>query len=170
MSSNTVRVLVAGMVLSASAFIGLVSSEGYTDKAIIPTKGDRPTKGFGSTFNENDTPVKMGDTTTPVRALRLAHSHISKEENKFRNSLPGVALSQGEYDVYVDWIYQYGSGAWIKSSMRRELLAGRYPEACKALLLYRKSAGYDCSIPGNKICPGVWTRQKERYKACMEAQ
>ena len=167
---STSRVLVAGLVLSASAFIGLVSSEGYTTKAVIPTKGDRPTVGFGSTFHETGIPVKMGETTTPVRALIKAQAHISKEERIFRDSLPGVALTQGEYDTYVDWIYQYGTGAWGKSSMRRELLAGNYPEACIALLKYKKSAGYDCSTPGNKICPGVWTRQQKRYKDCMESQ
>ena len=32
----------------AAAFGALVTHEAYTDKAVIPTKGDRPTVGFGS--------------------------------------------------------------------------------------------------------------------------
>ena len=167
---KALRVAVAALTLSASAFIGLVSSEGYTDEAVIPTKGDRPTVGFGSTFHENGAAVKMGEKTTPVRALIKAQAHISKGEAVFRDSLPGVALHQVEYDTFMDWTYQYGTGAWIKSSMRKNLLAGNYPEACKALLQYRFSAGYDCSTPGNKICAGVWARQQARYKACMGAQ
>lgn len=164
------RSAVAGLVLSAAAFVGILTSESYTDQAIVPTKNDRPTVGFGSTFDESGKPVRMGDKITPVRAVRLAAAHLSKEEATFRASLPGVALYQAEYDVYVDWVYQYGTGAWAKSSMRRELLAGRHPQACKALLLYKRSGGYDCSIPGNRICAGVWKRQLERHAKCMEAQ
>lgn len=164
------RQLVAGMAISAAAFIGIVVSEGYTDKAVIPTKNDRPTNGFGSTFNADGSPVKLGESTTPVRALITAQAHISKEEQKFRDSLPGVKLYQGEYDLYMDWVYQFGIGAWIKSSMRRNLLAGDYVTACNALLLYKYSGGYDCSTPGNRRCAGVWTRQQERNRKCLALQ
>lgn len=168
--STKVRIAVAALTLSAAGFIGLVSQEGYTDGAVIPTKNDRPTVGFGSTFNEDGTPVKMGDKTTPVRALIKAKAHIDKEEVKFHNSLEGVALQQAEYDLYMDWTYQYGSAKWEKSSMRKYLLAGEYTKACYALLEYRFSGGFDCSTPGNKICSGVWKRQQERHAKCMEIQ
>lgn len=189
----TPRQAVAVLSLSAAGFIGLVVHESYTDRAVIPTQGDRPTVGFGSTFHEDGAPVKMGDATTPVRALIKAQAHIGKEEALFRSSLPGVALHQGEYDLYMDWVYQYGTGAWLKSGMRRELLAGNYKPACDGLLEYRKLTSarkegpgwvvnrrdaqgrpmrweFDCSTPGNKVCMGVWTRQLERHKKCMELQ
>ena len=164
------RALTAGLSLSAAAFLALVLSEGYTDTAVIPVKGDRPTIGFGSTFHEDGKTVKPADTTTPVKALIKAYAHISKEEAAFRRSLPDVALSQAEYDLYMDWVYQYGTGQWFDSSMRRHLLAGKYVQACDALLLYRKVGGYDCSTPGNKRCLGVWTRQLERHAKCMAEQ
>ena len=164
------RMAVAGLALSAAAFIGIAIEENYTDSAIIPTKGDRPTLGLGSTFHEDGTPVKIGEKTTPVRALIKAGAHISKEEARFRASLPGVELHQAEYDIYMNWVYQYGTGRWTTSSMRKYLLVGDYRAACGALLLYKKSAGYDCSIPGNKICHGVWERQLKRHAACMGAQ
>lgn len=168
------RKAIAGLSLSAAALIGLVMSESYTDRAVIPTKNDRPTVGFGSTFHADGRPVKMGDTTTPVRALITAQAHISKEERVFRESLPGVELHQGEYDLYLDWTYQYGSGAWTRSGMRRKLLVSDYKGACNALLAYRFSGGYDCStlVNGkpNKRCWGVWTRQQERHAACMALQ
>ena len=164
------RVVVASLSLSAAAFIGLVMDENYTDTAVIPTKNDRPTVGFGSTFHADGSPVKMGDRTTPVRALVTAQAHISREEAIFRASLEGAELHQAEFDVYMDWVYQYGTGAWSKSSMRRLILAGDYAAACDALLRYRFSGGFDCSTPGNKRCAGVWTRQLERHAKCMEAQ
>lgn len=168
--ANNARIAIGGLALSAAALVGLVTSESYTDHAVIPTKGDRPTVGFGSTFHEDGTPVKMGETITPVRAIQLASKHVTKEESVFRASIPNVALSQAEYDIYMNWVYQYGIGRWAASSMRRELIAGNYAAACHALLEYKYSAGYDCSIPGNKICAGVWARQQERHAQCMAAQ
>jgi lysozyme len=164
------RVHVAGLALSMAAFVGIVTSEGYTDRAIIPTKNDVPTVGLGSTVYEDGTRVKMGDRITPVRAIVLASSHLSREEKAFRDSLPDVKLHQGEYDLYMDWVYQFGAGAWGRSSMRRHLLAGDYMAACDALLLYKFSGGYDCSTPGNKVCSGVWARQLERHGKCTGLQ
>lgn len=167
---NRARIAVGGLALSAAAFVGILNDEWFTEKAVIPIKNDRPTVGFGSTFWEDGRPVKMGESITPVRAVRLASSHLAKEEVAFRSSLPGVALHQAEYDVYMDWVYQYGTGAWRASTMRTQLIAGQYRAACDALLAYRKAGGYDCSTPGNRICPGVWTRQLARHKKCLEAQ
>jgi GH24 family phage-related lysozyme (muramidase) len=153
-----------------TAFVGIAVNEGYVDRAMIPTKNDVPTVGLGSTSYEDGSKVQLGDRITPVRAIVLASNHISKEEQVFRASLPGVKLHQGEYDLYMDWVYQYGTGAWSRSSMRRHLLAGSYKDACDALLLYKFSGGFDCSIPGNKVCAGVWTRQLERHQTCMSLQ
>jgi GH24 family phage-related lysozyme (muramidase) len=167
---SKLRIAVAALSLSAAGLISLVASEGYTGKAVIPTKGDRPTVGFGSTYQPDGKPVKLGDTVTPVRALVLVQAHLSKEEDTFRKSLAGASLSQAEYDIYMDFVYQYGSANWETSTIRKNILAGRYSEACDALLMWKKAAGYDCSTPGNTRCPGVWTRQLERHKACKAAQ
>lgn len=173
-ASTSVRVAVAALTLSASALIALVSHEGYVEKAMVPTQGDRPTLGFGSTFHEDGRPVKMGETTTPVRALVKAQAHITKEEKTFRESLAGASLHQAEFDLYMDFVYQYGTGAWSGSSMRRHILAGDHAQACHALLQWRRAGGYDCStlIGGqpNKRCWGVWERQLQRHQKCMAVQ
>lgn len=173
-SKNNPRILVAALSLSAAGFIGLVGHESYTENAVIPTKNDRPTIGFGSTFYEDGRQVKMGDKITPIRALIVASAHITKEEISFRKSIPSVALTRKEYDIYMNWVYQYGTGAWNKSSMKSNLVTGNYAGACKALLAYKFSGGYDCStlVNGkpNKRCWGVWTRQQERYTNCMGEQ
>lgn len=171
---RTNRVAVGGMSLSAAAFVALLSFEGYTGKAVIPTTNDRPTVGFGSTFHEDGRPVKMGDTTDPVAAAQKAIVHIQKDERRVRESLPGVELNQQEYDLYLDWVYQYGTANWNSSTIRRRLLSGDHKGACDALLMWRYSGGYDCSttINGqpNKRCWGVWTRQLDRHTKCLEAQ
>ena len=147
----------------------MVGHEGYVGQAMIPTRGDRPTVGFGSTGHEDGSPVRLGDTTTPERALVKAQAHISKEEQRFRTSLEGASLHQAEFDLYMDFVYQYGTDAWNRSSMRRHILVGEYRQACDSLLRYRFAGGYDCATPGNKICSGVWTRQLERHTKCLEA-
>ncbi len=167
------RNLVKVMVLSATALVGLIVNENYTSSAIIPTKGDRPTVGFGSTVYANGTPVKAGDKIDPVKAVILAQSHISKDEAEFRASIPDAKLTQVEYDLYIDFIYQYGINNWLSSSMRKHINRGEYATACDDLLKWKKQAGRDCSVSTNwgpQGCKGVWTRQVERHKKCMSVQ
>ena len=164
------RVIVAALMLSAAGFTAWQTSEGFTASAIIPTKGDVPTLGHGSTRYENGQPVRMGDKITRPRAEELARNLMRADERGLSNSLPGVRLHQAEYNQYLDFVGQYVIGRWRGSSMRRELLAGNYSAACHALLKYKYSAGYDCSTPKNKVCAGVWTRQLKRNAACMAAQ
>lgn len=168
--SQKTRIIVATLSLSAAGLVGLALDESYTGGAVIPTRGDVPTLGFGSTTHADGRPVRMGDTTTPAKALARTLQYVQADEADMRRTLDGVALHQAEYDVYIDWRYQYGATAWRNSSMLRELRAGNYPGACQALLRYRFSAGYDCATPGNRVCSGVWTRQKARHASCMAAQ
>jgi lysozyme len=169
-SNPKARIIVAALALSAAGFAAWQTNEGFTASAIIPTKGDIPTLGHGSTRYESGLPVRMGDTITRPRAEELARNLMKADERRLSDSLLGVRLHQAEYNQYLDFVGQYGIGRWRGSSMRRELLAGNYPAACNALLRYKFSAGYDCSTPANKICLGVWTRQLKRHAQCMEAQ
>lgn len=165
------RALVAVLTISAAGFGAWQINEGFSARPVIPTQGDVPTIGHGSTRYEDGRPVRMTDPPiTRHRAEQLARNLLSQDEVRFRASLPGVSLTQGEYDLYLDFAGQYGIGNWRSSSMRRHLLAGRYRLACDALLRYRYSAGYDCSTPGNKRCPGVWTRQQARHAQCLAEQ
>lgn len=172
---GVVRIAVYALTLSAAGFASWVVKEGFTPEPVIPTKGDVPTIGHGSTRYEDGTPVKMSDSPiTRERAAELAKNLHSEEERRFKDSLPGARLTQGEFDLYLDFTGQYGIGNWRKSSMRRHILAGEYRQACDALLRYRFAAGYDCSttINGkpNKRCWGSWERQLERHQKCIAEQ
>lgn len=164
------RVSVGLLTVSLAGFGAWKASEGFTDTAVIPTKGDVPTIGHGSTRYEDGKPVKMGDTITRPRAELLARNLMTQDERQFAASLPGVKLHQVEFDLYMDFTGQYGIGNWRSSSMRRDLIAGEYSQACTDLLKYRYAAGFDCSTPGNKRCWGVWSRQLERNAKCKAAQ
>ncbi|KRG43217.1 lysozyme [Stenotrophomonas pictorum JCM 9942] len=192
---SPMRMAAAGLVLSVAAFAGWVAKEGdgptavradgqVVHKPYIPTKGDVPTIGHGSTRYEDGTPVRLTDAPiTRARAQQLARNLHSEEEVRFKASIPDVSLTQGEYDLYVDFTGQFGIGNWRNSSMRRRLLETRtappaqlpslYRAACDALLLWKKQDGRDCSLPQNwgpNGCKGVWTRQQERHAKCLAEQ
>lgn len=164
------RVAVTLLTMSLAGFGAWKANEGFTDTAVIPTKGDVPTIGHGSTRWEDGTRVRMGDTITRQRAEVLARNLLTEDEKAFATSLPGVKLHQEEFDLYMDFVGQYGIGTWRAGSPRRDLLAGNYVQACNDLLKYKYAAGYDCSTPGNKRCWGVWERQLKRHAKCMAAQ
>lgn len=164
------RIAVGLLSISAAGFATWQANEGLTTTAVIPTKGDVPTIGHGSTRYEDGSPVRMGDTITPQRAEVLARNLNSQAEKQFAASLPGVKLYQDEFDIYMDFVGQYGIDTWRAGSPRRDLLAGNYAQACHDLLKYKFAAGFDCSTPGNKRCYGVWARQLERHAKCMAAQ
>lgn len=171
---SRVRIAVAALTVSAIGFAGWQAAEGFAPVAEIPTKGDVWTIGHGSTRYEDGTPVKPGDKITRERAEVLARNLMSEDERRLAASLHGAYLHPEEFDVYVDFVGQYGIGNWRASSMRRHIMAGRYAAACNSLLAYRYAAKYDCStlVNGkpNKRCWGVWTRQVERNAKCMAAQ
>ena len=168
------RALVAVLTISAAGFGAWQLNEGFTARPVIPTQGDVPTIGHGSTRYEDGRAVRLTDPPiTRHRAEQLARNLLSQDEARLRASLPGVSLTQGEYDLYLDFVGQYGIGNWRSSSMRRHLLAGRHRQACDALLLWRRQAGRDCSLSANwgpQGCRGVWTRQQARHAQCLAEQ
>jgi len=160
---------VIALSASAALLVSLVVSEGYTEKAVIPVKGDVPTVGFGMTYRQDGTPVQMGDRTNPIDAIQRSLSHIQKDEIGIKKCVT-APISQVEYDLMVDFAYQYGVPTLCRSSMVKKANIGDYVGSCKAYLQYKRVNGYDCSTPGNKRCWGVWQRSVERYNDCMEAQ
>ncbi|MCJ9206570.1 glycoside hydrolase family protein [Acinetobacter baumannii] len=168
--SNKTKYIAAFLAASAAFFVGVKNDEGFTSKPVIPVKGDRPTQGHGSTFKPDGSPVKMTDPPiTRATADKWLRNDVAKREVAFKDSLKGVKLSQTEYDLYLDFTYQYGIGAWSGSPMLKNLKVGRYKAACDSLLKYKYVANRDCSIRSNG-CYGVWTRQVERHAKCIGAQ
>ncbi len=163
-----VRIAIAALSLSAAGFVGLITHEGYSDTAIVPVKGDRPTVGFGSTFRDDGSPVQMGDRITPPKAVARSFAHIAKDETRLKQCVT-APLAQAEYDLLVDHAYQYGSAATCASQIVKHTNAGRYADACAAYLQWRYVAKRDCAVRSNG-CYGVWLRSQERHRKCMEVQ
>ena len=146
----------------------MITHEGWTEKAVIPVKGDVPTVGPGLTKRADGSPVQMGDTIKPVEGIRRSYEHLAKDSETIKLCVR-MPLYQAEFDILNEFAYQYGTQTTCTSSMVRHINAGRYVEACKAYELYKRVAGRDCSIRANG-CYGVWTRSQERAKKCLDAQ
>lgn len=147
------RAGIAGLAVSASAFVAIVLSEGYSDHAIIPVPGDVPTMGFGTTSG-----VKPGDTITPPRAVARALSDMQKYEGAIKQCVK-VPLSQQEYDAYVSLAYNIGPTAFCRSTLVGKLNAGDYAGACQQILVWDKFKG--------KPLRGLTIRRQQEYAQCM---
>ncbi len=161
---NKMRVAIAALTISASAFVGLLTHEGYTSKAIIPVPGDVATYGFGTTDG-----VKMGDSIDPVTAVNRAHRDVTKFEGALKQCVR-VPLYQHEYDAYVQLLYNVGPGkvgvsdgfCWLRrggnSTLVRKLNDYDYEGACDEILKWNKFKG--------KELPGLTNRRKKEHKLC----
>lgn len=147
------RRLIATISLSAAALVGIVVSEGYTDRAVIPVPGDVPTIGFGTTEG-----VKMGDVTTPPKALARALQDVGRYEGALRACVM-VPLHQYEYDAYVSLAYNIGSRAFCGSTLARKLNEGDYPGACREILRWDRFKGQPLR--------GLTTRREREYRQCI---
>lgn len=146
------RSAIAGIVLSASALVAIVTHEGYSDQAVIPVPGDVPTIGFGTTGG-----VRMGDRITPPKALARALTDVQKFEGAIKQCVT-VPLHQYEYDSFVDLAYNIGPTAFCGSSLVKKLNAGDYIGACEAILAWDKFKG--------KPLRGLTIRRQAEYRQC----
>jgi len=144
---------IAAISLSATALVAIVLHEGYKDNAYIPLAGDIPTIGFGTTSG-----VKLGDRTTPEKALQMAMRDVQSYEGAVKSCVK-VPLSQNEYDAFISLSYNIGTGAFCKSTLVKKLNAGDYEGACKQILRWDQFNG--------KPLSGLTKRRQEEYKKCL---
>lgn len=160
------RVAIAALALSAAGFAGILTREGFSEKAYPdPTRGtELPTIGFGSTEG-----VQMGDRITVVAAVNRSLREVTAFEASIKRCV-SVPLHQAEYDAYIELAHNIGPGAFCRSTIVKRLNAEDYRGACEAILQWRYSNGQDCSAPGNRACPGLWRDRLRVYDKCMGAQ
>ena len=167
--SNKTKFIVT--MLTAISVGGIAYTQSKEGTVLVPYRDSVgvATIGTGTTKYEDGTKVKMTDKPiAQKRATELLKNHIDKDAKIFNKTLLGIPLSQTEYDLYMDFTYQFGTGAWSSSSMLRNLKQGKYKQACDSLLKWKYVAKRDCSVRSNN-CYGVWVRQVERHSKCIGA-
>lgn len=148
------RIAIGALALSASAFVGIAVHEAYRQTAYLPTPNDVPTIGFGTTEG-----VKLGDKITVERALVRLLADADKYQAQLKACIGDVPLHQHEWDAYVSWAYNVGTGAACRSTLVRKLKTYDYAGACAELLRWDKQAG--------RTLPGLTKRRQAEYKQCM---
>lgn len=157
------RRILTALVLSAAGLVGIVAHEGYSDRPIVPVKGDVPTLGFGTTQG-----VKPGDRTTPPKALARAMLDIQTYEGALKRCV-AAPLYQHEYDAFVSLAYNIGPTAFCASTLVKKLNAGDYAGACAEIRRWTWFNGKDCKRPESK-CSGLANRRESEYQTCMGAR
>lgn len=156
MSTLKARIAVAAM--SAVGIASVANFEGFRDKAYIPVPGDRPTIGYGSTYNADGSPVKMGETITKERAQILLKNTMTSYEAAVKRCAP-YNMYQYEFDAYVSFTYNLGEGRFCKSLIPKKLSEHDYAGACKEILRYD-------FYKGSRL-KGLTIRRKEEHDTCM---
>ena len=167
--SNKTKYIVT--MLTAISLGGIAYTQSKEGTVLTPYKdsGGVVTIGTGTTIYPNGQKVKITDPKiTHKQATEYLQIHMAKDAKTFNKTLLGIPLSQTEYDLYMDFTYQFGTGAWSGSSMLRNLKQGKYKQACDSLLKWKYAAKRDCSVRSNN-CYGVWVRQVERHSKCIGA-
>ena len=141
----------AALAVSAAALVGIATHEGYRGEAYKDAVGVT-TIGYGETAG-----VKMGDKTTPERALVQLLTSTEKHADAIRQCIH-VPLYQHEFDAYISLAYNIGTGAFCRSTLVKKLNAKDYAGACEEIRRWNKAGG--------KVLPGLVKRREAEYKMC----
>ena len=152
MDNRKIRLAVGALAVSAAALVGIATHEGYRSEAYKDAV-DIPTIGFGETAG-----VKMGDETTPERALVQLLESTEKHADAIRQCIR-VPLYQHEFDAYISLAYNIGTGAFCRSTLVKKLNAKDYAGACEEIRRWNKAGG--------KVLPGLVKRREAEYRMCM---
>ncbi len=96
------------------------------------------TIGYGHTGPD----VHMGQVTTAEQADTLLANDLHKFEAAVKG-LAGPKTTQGQFDAFVSFCFNLGSGALKSSTLLRRHLAGRYPEAADEFLKWNHAGGVE---------------------------
>lgn len=146
------RIAAYSIAISAACLVGIAIHEGYRSEAYKDAVGI-PTIGFGETAG-----VKMGDKTTPERALVQLLESTEKHADAIRQCIH-VPLYQHEFDAYISLAYNIGTGAFCRSTLVKKLNAKDYAGACEEIRRWNKAGG--------KVLPGLVKRRDVEYRMCI---
>lgn len=158
------RTKVAILATLSTVVASIAGFEGFSNVAYLDS-GGTPTIGFGQT-RINGAPVKLGDEIAVHDAISALNDDALNALLMLYRLAPDVELTDGETQAYADFIYQFGVGAFKRSTMLKLINAGKKTQACQELLRWRFVKGKDCKIRSNN-CYGVYRRSVARYETCL---
>lgn len=134
-----------------------IEEVGYVDMVGVPTAcaGHTATAVVGKRYSIAECEQLLADDIANVSHAPMAR-HIK------------VPMSEDEQLAVASLVFNVGAQAIApgKSTLLRELNAGRYRQACDQILQWRNADGVDCSKNGSG-CAGIWKRRLEERDICL---
>ena len=132
--------------------------EGFSSVAYL-CSAKKATIGYGNTFWEDGTPVKIGDQISKERAETLLKHVVDNFSVAVEVDIK-IEVSQNQFDAMVSLAYNIGLGAFKNSTLLRQLNRGNFVGASQEFLRWDKSNG--------KPLLGL-TRRREREKLLFDS-
>ena len=132
--------------------------EGFSSTAYL-CSAKKATIGYGNTFWEDGTPVKIGDQISKERAEALLKHVVDNFSVAVEVDIK-IEVTQNQFDAMVSLAYNIGLGAFKNSTLLRQLNRGNFVGASQEFLRWDKSNG--------KPLLGL-TRRREREKLLFES-
>lgn len=159
------RFAIIAAVLSATGLVYIAEREDYRGTAYRDS-ANVATLGYGATAG-----VKMGDTTTPARALARLRADATDFEVGVKRCVK-VPVYQYEFDAYVALAFNVGVGTFCRSSGNPAepslidlINAQRYADACERFKAFNK---YRNPKTGQlEILRGLSNAREREYRMCI---
>ena len=132
--------------------------EGFSSVAYL-CSAKKATIGYGNTFWEDGTPVKIGDQISKERAETLLKHVVDGFSVAVEVDIK-IEVTQNQFDALVSLAYNIGLGAFKNSTLLRQLNRGNFVSASHEFLRRDKSNG--------KPLLGL-TRRREREKLLFDS-
>lgn len=91
----------------------------------------------------------------------------SRMTMRYYNETAKTLVTPEIHAAFTDMSYNVGLSSVKKSSMIKNINNAQPVKACNSILKYKYAGGFDCSIPGNKVCAGIWSRRLQMNKLCL---
>ena len=132
--------------------------EGFSSTAYL-CSAKKATIGYGNTFWEDGTPIKLGEQISKERAETLLKHVVDNFSVAVEVDIK-IEVTQNQFDAMVSLAYNIGLGAFKNSTLLRQLNRGNFVGASQEFLRWDKSNG--------KPLLGL-TRRREREKLLFDS-
>ena len=139
------------MNISEACIMLIKQFEGFRAQPYLCPAG-KATVGYGSTFYADGQPVTLADPSiTQADAVSLLQGTLGQYEDAVSQGI-SQPMTQGQFDAFVDFAYNCGSGNFLSSTMRKKFNAGDTLGASLEFARWNKANGV--------VLPGLVRRRE----------
>ena len=118
--------------------------EGFSSVAYL-CSAKKATIGYGNTFWEDGTPVKIGDQISKERAETLLKHVVDNFSVAVKVDIK-IEVTQNQFDAMVSLAYNIGTGSFLKSTLLKKVNAGDFAGAGEEFLRVSLAKRYCCKV------------------------